>query len=216
MRPVPVTIRVDQRKIAEIVSLLEKMPRGMPKVVSSSINDALGQAKTSVSRLVGEEIALKKARIKEALTIVKSTPSTLAGKVNIRRKAVRLLDYGASQTKKGITVRVRSGGRELIKGAFFAVTKKGKFGVYRRAKPGTTHRVDRISTRGPVPMIYTSEIPIFEKYGPTVVGVVTGAPRIIEQVLKETQPIVYRRLASKVKALLETGNADASELPPKD
>jgi hypothetical protein len=71
-----------------------------------------------------------------------------------------LINYGAKQTKKGVTVRVKNG-RTTLRHAFIATMPNGHKGVFERV--GSGHK--RVTKKG---RSYMSGLPIKELYGPSI------------------------------------------------
>lgn len=114
-------IRVDQGMLNDVLSAVGDIKNGYKKVLVTSINKTLGTVKTQATARIGNEINLTAARIKKDMTIQKANYSKISGALNVTGEPVGLVQFGASQTKKGVTVKVlRSSAMKLLKHAMIA------------------------------------------------------------------------------------------------
>lgn len=101
--------------------------------------------------------------------------------LRIFHKGVALIKYGARQTRKGVTFRVKKGKRDFIRGAFITGVNKGKhIGVFKR----------RGKTR----------FPIEEKYGPSVEQLFSS-----DQAREILQKIYYDRFKIEMERAIKYG-----------
>lgn len=118
------TAQVNQKDIQEVKALLGDLKDKYKNVMATSINKTLTTARTQATARIANELNLKSKRIKQDFTIRKASYSNLSGALIAKGKPVGLIQFGARQTAKGVTVKVkRSEGRSLLKHAFIA---KGK------------------------------------------------------------------------------------------
>ena len=127
-----------------------------------ALNKTADRVKVAGSREVRKAgYNLKASDIKRALKISRATQSSLKATVTAGGRPIPLIQYGARQTSKGVTVNVLSG-RKLIPGAFIATMQSGHTGVYVR-EPGSKHKkvlkAGRASWHG---------LPIRELFGPAI------------------------------------------------
>lgn len=126
-------IRVNQGMLNDVLSAVGNIQNGYKKVLVTSINKTLTTVKTQATARIGNELNLKAARIKEDITVQKASYSKVAGALVLSGEPVGLAQFGASQVKKGVTVKVlKSSGRSLLKHAMLAkgrgvTTKKHVF-----------------------------------------------------------------------------------------
>jgi hypothetical protein len=118
------SVRIDQASVAEVKSLLGEFADKYKAVLTTSINKTLGTAKTQAAARVGNKVNLKAARIKEDFLVDKANYSKLYGGLYAKdadENRIGLIQYGARQTMKGVTVQIlRSKPRFLIPHAFIA------------------------------------------------------------------------------------------------
>jgi hypothetical protein len=101
-------------------------------------SEAVRKMKTAASRRIREEKNIKDRAIKKAMVGVRpvgaKSVERMGWGIRFRDINVPLLDYGARQTKKGVTVAVNKGGaRTLIQSAFKAtMPRTGHTGIFKR------------------------------------------------------------------------------------
>lgn len=127
-----------------------------------ALNKTAERVKVGASREVRQAgYNLKASDIKRAMKISRATQSSLTATVTASGRPVPLIQYGARQTSKGVTVNVLSG-RKLIPGAFIATMPSGHTGVFVREAGGRHKKVrkgGKISWHG---------LPIRELFGPAI------------------------------------------------
>ncbi|WP_080436323.1 hypothetical protein [Burkholderia ubonensis] len=100
---------------------------------------------------------LKAGTIRKTLSATRATPARLIAALTATGRPIPLINYGARQTTKGVTVRVKNGSKTL-RHAFIATMASGHIGVFERV--GTGHK--RVTRNG---RAYWSGLPIRELYG---------------------------------------------------
>ena len=130
-----ITVKIDQSALERVRAALEGIRNGYENALVTSINQTLTTAKTQAAARIGNELNLKAARIKEDFTVKKASYSDPSGVLRATGEPVGLINFGASQTQKGVTVKVkRSGSRSLLKHAFISTgNKSSKEHVFWRA-----------------------------------------------------------------------------------
>jgi len=90
--------------------------------------------------------ALRPSRIRKDLKLIRATPVRLEAEVDVERKTTNVVEFGARQTKRGVTAAFRVGRRVLIPHAFivpargsrkplvFVRTSRGRYPI--KALPG--------------------------------------------------------------------------------
>lgn len=104
---------------------------------------------------------LKISTIKKGLRIARASPGALKATVIASGRPIPLVQFGARQTSKGVTVNVLKG-RKLIAGAFIATMPSGHKGVYVR-EATTVHKKMRSGSKAS-----WHALPIRELFGPSV------------------------------------------------
>lgn len=119
-----IAVEIDQAMLDGVQSAMQGIKDGYPKVLVTSINKTLTTVNTQAAARVGNELNLKASRIKEDFTLIKASYSKPSGSFVAKGEPIGLVQFGANQTQKGVSVKVkRSGSRSLLKHAYIA---KGK------------------------------------------------------------------------------------------
>jgi hypothetical protein len=191
-----VTVTTDDAKERYLDALLDGIANGVPRVISGAINKVLPRARTGFARAVRERITLAYGAVLERIAIRRATVQDLAGLIIITRKGVPLSEYKARWSlRSGVTVQVRKGAAaERFPESFTRTLSSGHKGVFRRRFVGGK-RVPRL--------------PIDQRYGPTVEGVVEGAPGLLEEQVELASEDLDRQIESQVDRLLVRGKAES-------
>ncbi len=184
------SIGVNESQLRDLTETLAHVTNGVPRAISGAINKVLPKARTRFVKAVGDRITVPARAIRERVAIRKATPANLEGFVTVTRRPIPLIEFKARQTKRGgVTVQVRKGtAREKFPDSFIATMTSGHTGVFRR----------RFKGKGRVP-----RLPIDERYGPTVLGIVTGAPGLLQHELVVATEDLQRQIGSQVDRLLQ-------------
>lgn len=184
------SIGVNESQLRDLTDTLEHIKNGVPRAISGAINKVLPKSRTRFVRAVGDRITTPARSIRDRIAIRKASPATLEGHITVTRKKIPLIDFRARQTKRGgVTVQVRKGAaRERFPDSFITTMASGHTGVFRRRRKG----------KGRVP-----RLPIDERMGPTVHGVVTGAPGLLDAELRTAMDDLGVQLESQVDRLLK-------------
>lgn len=114
-------VKVDQNTLNDVLSAVGDIKNGSKKVFVTSINKTLSTVKTQATARIGNELNLKAARIKADMTVQKASYSKISGALICAGVPVGLVQFGASQVAKGVTVKVlKSSSRSLLKHAMIA------------------------------------------------------------------------------------------------
>ena len=194
--------------VEELRAALSAAPKRAEWALRTAINGTASHAQTESVRRIGQEWNAKQKDIRKALTVTKATAARLEASVQAtggRGKRIPLVVFGARQTRKGVTVKVkRAGGRGLLPGAFIATMKSGHRGVFVRAaksrKQGTPYRalpIRTVKTGAWAGTTYRPGLPIVEKASISIASMWNRG--IIDQVVTESQSFMTRR----VNALLQ-------------
>ncbi len=153
-----VTVKVDADGVRRaLAGVKESVSR---RALTRSMNEAVTSARTEATKLVRQELNLKLGTVREAIGVRKASRGIVSGAIVIEPKDVGLIDYGARQTKAGVTVKVKkAGGRSLVKRAFIATMKSGKVGVFTRYPEGGGPRSPRL----PIRMLFSTSVRQFFK-----------------------------------------------------
>ncbi len=145
----------------EITAGASPNPKDEIRAIVRALNKTAAQARTGASRAVRDSgYNIKASAIKRSFTIERATPSRLAVTLRATGAPVPLINYGATQTKKGVSVRVKNG-RKTLRHAFIATMPNGHRGVF--VREGSGHK--RVTKKD---RSYMSGLPIKELYGPSI------------------------------------------------
>lgn len=131
------------------------------KAVVRALNRTAQQARTAASqevRTAGYNI--KASAIKSSFSIAKASKGRLVVVLKATGRPIGLINYGARQTKSGVSVQVKAG-RTILRHAFIATMPSGHRGVFERI--GNTHK--RIVRNGKA---LRTTLPIKELFGPSI------------------------------------------------
>lgn len=114
-------VQINQADVAKVQALLGDLKDKYKSVMTTSINKTLTTARTQATARIGNELNLKASRIKEDFTLKKANYSDMSGSLKATGEPVGLINFGANQTQKGVSVKVlKSSSRTVIKHAFIA------------------------------------------------------------------------------------------------
>jgi len=145
-------IKISSEDIARIKHDFKLMNDEVPVGLSRAINRTLTAVNTEGSNQVRKIYNLKVARIKRDFTIRKSTRRDLSGFWRAVGEPVGLIQFGARQNRKGVSVKVEAAAsRTTINHAFIQVGQNGGEHVFWREKRGgkMVPRYDILRREGP-------------------------------------------------------------------
>ena len=132
-----VSITIDKNDIARIKSDFLLMEGEVPVALSRAINRTLTAVNTAGSVQVRKHYNLKASRVKKNFSVKKATKSYLNASWKSQGEPIGLINFGARQNKKGVSVKVTaSGSRETVNTAFIQVGKNKVQHVFWREKVG--------------------------------------------------------------------------------
>jgi hypothetical protein len=135
-------VQINPADVASVRYLLGDLADKYKSVMTTSINKTLTTAKTQAAARVGNKVNLKAARIKEDFFVKKANYSDISGSLrafDAKTNRIGLIQYGARQTLKGVTVQIKKDvKRFLIPHAFIARRGTAEHVFWRRNRmPGT-------------------------------------------------------------------------------
>jgi len=167
-----VDIEFNKAEMRALERTLAAIPNGANKALCTALNDT---GKTLERRIVGginKVVNVKKKDIRRFIHLHRATWHRLIASITLtggKDSRVPLFQFGARQTKRGVSYKIeRAGGRQMAEGAFLAtmVLTSMHRGAFRRS-PYWTHRYPRGGSR-------TGQkhgLKIMELKGPSVVSV---------------------------------------------
>lgn len=151
--------RVDPDGLRDVLNLLRAYRDGGQKALQRSVNYGAKQGRKISVDEMAKKAALKKKTIRGETSMYFASLSNLTAKLVIKGGSIPLIEYGARQTKKGVTFKIwKDSKRERYRHAFIAqITGNSAKGVYERdiKSPAYDGRLPLRSKGGPaVPNIY--------------------------------------------------------------
>jgi len=180
-------VEVEADKVVAGLRRLDQATRRA--IISQSANRGIKHLKTLANRKVRETIALRAKDVNAALSVRHARRGGFDASLEIRARAVALQKFGARQTKRGVSVRVKKRGpKKRVSYAFKATMQSGHVGVFARDSK-------RNARRGPKPN--RSGLPIKELYGPEVIDVLNDPP-VLEELVAKGGDVMVREIIRRV------------------
>ncbi len=188
-----ITIRINGDDMARVKKSLAGIPGAVERVGMRTINDGLAGMKTDASTEIRSVITLSKSAVDATFKTVKASVTNLSGLFASIGKPVPLIEYGARQTKTGVSVQVkRNNPRSVIVGTFIATMKTGHKGVFWRVWHERARKpVKKRLPYGKLPVKY--RLPIEQKYGPRVPDILENEP-VMDAVLKKADDRIHKNI----------------------
>lgn len=142
-----VGISIRWQGLAEIRQMLERAAKVSPQAVSMAINRTIERARTDVTRALVKQTGLRFGAVRKATSLLRSSPATLTAEIRARGGYTSLKEFGARQTKKGVSA--APWGRRQVFDHTFIVRRYGGH-VYKREG----------AARFPIQKLYGPAIPV--------------------------------------------------------
>ena len=172
-------IELNKNEFRSAQLLIKGIDGAEDKVKSRAINNTLRSMVPQSAKLIGTELNLPAKRIKKDITVKKATKSVASGMLIFKSRPIGLAQFGARQTKKGVSVKVKkTGKRSLIKHAFMSESnQKGQSGikhVFRREYRGAGARYNPTRNYAVMPRRFRYDIERLS--GPRIADYADGPP----------------------------------------
>jgi hypothetical protein len=161
---------------------------GTTEAITRALNKTAITARADAARNIRDAgYGIKVSSVKGAISIRRANNQDLKAIVTATGNPIPLINYGARQTSKGVSVNVKNG-RKVIAHAFIATMASGHKGVF--ARLGKTHK--KVMRRG---KSYWSGLPIDELFGPSIpTAFANGAVQdAVKTAIEERFPVVLRQ-----------------------
>ena len=156
---IAVEVKIDISRATAKFATLKEVVRD--KATVRALNKVAAQAKVQAAREIRDAgYNVKISAIKNTISIARANKDLLVATVKSTGRPIPLINYGARQTKQGVSVQVKHA-RKTIPHSFIAVMPGGHKGVFVRV--GAGHK--RVTNNG---RLIQSGLPIKELYGPSV------------------------------------------------
>jgi hypothetical protein len=177
-----ISIEVSVTQLARLTKAVGNARKSLPREISAAINATAKKTRLDMGRKIRNEIAVKKEPVEKVIKLVRqSSAGSLSAQVNLAKSArIPLRDFGARQTKAGVSYKIaKKGGRATVQGAF------------QGPRPG----VMKASWRGRVfKRVGKSRLPIVQLMGPSPWGVF---------VVKKMTPIQRKEIEAELAKQIE-------------
>jgi len=156
-----VTVKLDEKSIAEAQHILRAIPRAWPRVARRAINRVVDSAATDLKRKTSEQIALKKGEIAKGISKRKASFANLTGSIATTAYRPGIIKFpGTKQKRAGVSYRIsRDEGRKILEHGFLATMPSGHRGAFLRRGPG--------------------RLPIGEAHGPSIWQVIVNTTGLL-------------------------------------
>lgn len=123
-----------EENVGEVIAELDSFGKKVRDTgITRALNRTIASVNTEANRRIRSELNIKAKDVRKAITVRRARRGALDASISIEAKAAPIVAYGAKQTRKGVTVKVkRARGRKLLKSAFIATMKSGHRGVFQR------------------------------------------------------------------------------------
>lgn len=161
---------------------------GTTEAITRALNKTAITARADAARSIRDAgYGIKVSSVKGAISIRRASNQDLKAIVTATGNPIPLINYGARQTSKGVSVNVKNG-RKVIAHAFIATMASGHKGVF--ARQGKTHK--KVMRRG---KSYWSGLPVDELFGPSIpTAFANGAVQdAVKTAIEERFPVVLRQ-----------------------
>lgn len=124
--------RIDPRGLNDVLNLLQGYRKGGRRALQRSVSFGAKQGRKAAVDGMAKKANLKKSTIRSYTNIVFASLSNLQAKVVLESETLPLTEFGARQTKNGVTFRLwKDKPRERYKHAFFWSLVKDRYsGVF--------------------------------------------------------------------------------------
>lgn len=154
-------VDIDEVQLSRLVKAVGDARKSLPRELSAAINATAKKTRLDIGRKIRNEIAVKKAVVESKIKLVRqAAPQSLGAQVTLQESArIPLRDFGARQTKAGVS---------------FKISKKGKRATVQGAFQGPRPGVMNVKWRGRVfKRVGKERLPIVQLFGPSPWGVFT-------------------------------------------
>ena len=188
-----VDVKYNQKQLRGIARDMQDIPKQIPTVMFRGINRTVGPAKTQVTNEIAGQVRMKKSIIKKRIIQTKANRRRWEGTLDISRRRIRLIDWGAKELKRGgISYTIGRAGRSKVADAFFANVMR----------PGQGE-----SSRGVFRRVGAARLPIIQLRGPSLGEVFQGSATIVQRVLGWTGKRLVIEIDKQIKYALDKWRA---------
>lgn len=195
MPKISFSMKISEKDSARINALLRGIKDAAPKVLLNGMNKTLGEVRTHLTTEIKSILTVNSAVIDEAVSVNEATPQRLSGSVVVTGKALQLIEFFNRQTPTGIAIQVKRGRPHIIiPGSFYAKTRTGRIGIFKRKWSDAAVKPRRNIKYGRLPNVY--RLPIRELFSSSV-------PNVAGDVMPEAIANADERLQANLKDELD-------------
>lgn len=216
-----ISAQFSEADLAKLTAMLS--PEQVPNAQVSALNKTLAKVRTQVKLVVKQKVNIPARYINDnnVIRTVTANKNTLSGAIRVSRKPIPLIEYGATQTKNGVTLSREIHSRTKL-------DKKGTKGIAgyaakRNASGGVNVKVQRDGGVEHHPHFFIAMTrsghigvfrrrtpkrhPIDQMYGPAVVGVLAGVPSMLEKLQQFAADDLGKQVASQIQRFTANPNS---------
>ena len=178
-------VKIADSQIAAMKKAIENTGRTLRKELVIACNQTAVKAKSIIAKQIGSELAVPQKVIRTTIRqSTKANDTDIKATVEVKKeKRLSLKEFGARQTKKGVSYKIsKTSGRKTIPGAF------------QGPRPGLM----KVSWRGNAfKRVGKSRLPIVKLHGPSAWGVFVVGKKIgpsVEETEAELKKNIDRRI----------------------
>lgn len=117
------TIDISARIIGdkELAAALARLSsHDIPKAVRAGVREASKKGRVTLAQAIGQRYSLKAARIKQDVSPPRFSADGMTGVITTSRKPITAMQFGARQTRTGLSMAIFRGERTVVKSGFIA------------------------------------------------------------------------------------------------
>ena len=189
-----IQIKIDERDMTEIRRLFQSADKLYNQVAYRAMGKVVAGVKTDTDEAVREIYNLTKTRVMKEIFTTKGDVDAPNFSVSLGKhgdessKPVPLINFSATMTQKGASVKVlKAGSKKVIPHTFIAVGRNSNKHVFGRAwwwdksgspKQGVAKPFKKTFPYAKLPLMYRQ--PVYNKYGPRLSDVFSKNPRLYD------------------------------------
>lgn len=201
--PIDLVFKPDFGAVRRAQALLQGIPNGYKKAAGGAVNDISKTVRSRITKRISKTLALKQKYIRDNVRISRAGAGdhfTLDRRVRIVGAREPLIEFGATQKKKGVGYRIERGGkRSTIPGAFIAEMPTG-------GRAGQALDFIRTGESGHVGVFKRrrkDRLPISELDGPSIPAVYQHHEEIEAETLSDIPGKLSERIVARAELLMK-------------
>jgi hypothetical protein len=187
-----ISVKVDvEQALRKLRLTQEEAKKAIPRALNKTATTARAQA---AREIVSAGYGIKVGAIKKGISIRRASQSELRAIVRAAGRPIPLVNYGARQTKVGVSVAVLHG-RRTIPGAFIATMRSGHKGIFVRVGSALHRSLVAAGVKKAKSAGKKHGLPIDELFGPSIPSAFANqiVRDALEKAIRERFPQVLRQ-----------------------